>query len=294
MWQDKLDFKKYDVVYFGVNQVHAFMLVLSKKPIVKAAPFEVPQTYKIAIYAAKSTQIIDIQTNGFCVHYAHLLSKNRLLLVSARSCYRGRDDYDLNGRIYGLDGELQQEMLLGDGIENVHVSDDEQIWTSYFDEGVFGNRGWVDPIGSCGLIAWHMDGSIKYRYEPIAGLDYICDCYALNVVSNHTSYCYYYTEFPLVKIKNHEIVDYWHVPISGSHAFAIYRNFALFLGDYQTQTTLFLLSLNNDHTATMRKTISLKDHVQNIDHIERVCARGDGIFILSNDGVTVLKVYDFL
>ncbi|WP_176444820.1 hypothetical protein [Paenibacillus herberti] len=40
-----------------------------------------------------------------------------------------------------------REFLLGDGIQSVQVTDKGIIWTSYFDEGVFGNNGWDKPIG---------------------------------------------------------------------------------------------------------------------------------------------------
>jgi hypothetical protein len=57
-----------------------------------------------------------------------------------------------------LNGTLIKEILLGDGIKDMKVTDKEVIWTSYFDEGVFENYGWDEPIGSCGLPAWNQDG----------------------------------------------------------------------------------------------------------------------------------------
>lgn len=45
-----------------------------------------------------------------------------LLLVCCRSCYRGPDDFDLNGRLYRRDGTRCGEILLGDGIRSVQVT----------------------------------------------------------------------------------------------------------------------------------------------------------------------------
>ncbi|WP_155638636.1 hypothetical protein [Burkholderia cepacia] len=70
-----------------------------------------------------------------------------LLVVCCRSSYRGPDDFDLNGRLYRRDGTRCGEILLGDGIQSVQVTGTGEIWTSYFDEGVFGNFGWERRSG---------------------------------------------------------------------------------------------------------------------------------------------------
>ena len=82
------------------------------------------------------------------------------------------------------------------GIEDVQVTESGIIWTSYFDEGVFGNRGWNDPIGKNGLVAWNGLGEKIYEFLPTTELGEICDCYALNVISDREVWLYYYTEFP--------------------------------------------------------------------------------------------------
>jgi hypothetical protein len=88
---------------------------------------------------------------------------------------------------------------MGDGINSVQTTDEGMIWTSYFDEGVFGNYRWNQPMGASGLNCFDSAGRILWEFKPPAGFDSICDCYSLNVANNAVWTCYY-TDFPLVKI----------------------------------------------------------------------------------------------
>ncbi|CAF3877049.1 unnamed protein product, partial [Rotaria sp. Silwood1] len=85
-------------------------------------------------------------------NYVELLPSDRFLRVSAR-CRRYDDgSKDYNGRIFDKAGNSLSQILLGDGIKKVQTDKDGFIWTSYFDEGIFGNFGWDDdPIGRFGL-----------------------------------------------------------------------------------------------------------------------------------------------
>ncbi|TQV76443.1 hypothetical protein FLL45_00305 [Aliikangiella marina] len=244
------------------------------------------QTY--GIYYSTNNEIVhltDIDNEFLNIHDVQLLPDYRILLVCCRCLYRGENDYDLNGRIYSHQGEFLDEILLGDGIQNVQTTKTGDIWTSYFDEGIFGNYGWNEPVGSSGLIAWNDKGEKQYAFEPRLGLDFMCDCYALNVESATTTWCYYYTEFPLAKIKNHELVNYWDIPLSGCDTFAIHQNYALFKGGYDDRDTLHLFKLSDNNVAKYQSRITLG----NIKQIDLACARGDTIFIL--DGSLVYKIY---
>lgn len=99
-------------------------------------------------------------------------------------------------------GNVVKEFCLGDGIQDCIVTDSGDIITSYFDEGVFGNFGWEEPIGSCGLIVWSQNGEINWHADSN-----ICDCYALNIDEKNHIWYYYYTDFNLVKTDfNRDIV----------------------------------------------------------------------------------------
>ncbi len=59
---------------------------------------------------------------------------------------------------------------------------DGTIITSYFDEGVFGNYGWDEPLGACGLIAWTSEGTPLWKNENYS----IYDCYAISLDEEET------------------------------------------------------------------------------------------------------------
>ncbi|RYD53854.1 MAG: hypothetical protein EOP83_22815 [Verrucomicrobiaceae bacterium] len=122
-----------------------------------------------------------------------------MLLVSCR-CNYWEDGADENGRLYHTDGRFLRGVTLGDGIQDVAVTPDGLIWTSYFDEGVFGGLGRRATLESSGLVAWRPDGTVAYTYEPPNGLGGISDCYAMNACGNDV-WIYYYTDFPLVLIR---------------------------------------------------------------------------------------------
>jgi hypothetical protein len=102
-----------------------------------------------------------IQQEAFNIHQVQPMGRDQFLLVSARCQYRD-EGADKNGRLYHVDGRFLRGMTLGDGIQDVAVTPDGLIWTSYFDEGVFGNFDWSEPLGSSGLIAWRPDGTVAY------------------------------------------------------------------------------------------------------------------------------------
>lgn len=233
--------------------------------------------------------LTNIKNEPLNIHKIQFLTNNKILLVCCRSYYYGKDKYDFNGRIYSVSGEHQKSILLGDGISSVQITKKGTIWTSYSDEGVFGNYGCgSNPIGANGLVAWNAEGKKVYQYYWSKDVGKICDCYALNVETENITWCYYYTKFPLVKIKKGSIVDYWHIPIYGSDCFAIFRNFALFRGGYGDRDYFYLVKLGKNHQTTIEKKIQ----PVNIKNIERICSRGDTIFCLFDKKIYSISVHE--
>ena len=234
--------------------------------------------------------ITDIENESYNIHDVQLFTDQRILLVCGRSRYRSDHDYDKNGRLYSASGKYLNEILLGDGIQDIQIAENDIIWTSFFDEGVFGNFGWNNPIGSSGLVAWQATGEKVYEYHPTKELDTICDCYALNVESKNVTWCYYYTDFPLVKITSRTIENYWNIPIHGSRGVAIHQNYALFWGEYDDPTSLSLIHLGSEHHAHIEKRFSLK----NVPPVERSCVRGDTIFMLAGNTIYKISLFEVL
>ena len=124
-----------------------------------------------------------------------------------------------NARVYDADGKFVRGLNLGDGINDIQATSSGAIWVSYFDEGVFGSG-----IGAAGLVRFDDQGNPLYRFQPTAEIDWICDCYALNVESDDTVWLCYYTEFPLVRLRNGVVDGVWQPGIRGANAFAIRAN----------------------------------------------------------------------
>lgn len=128
--------------------------------------------------------------------------KDKILLLGSRTYYRS-DGPEQNAVVVDKQGTVHREMCFGDGIEDCIVTEDGRIITSYFDEGIWGNYGWDNPIGSCGLIVWDENGKAVWKAKHP-----IYDCYAMNVDDMGNLWFYYYDEFVLVKTDFHTDVVY--------------------------------------------------------------------------------------
>lgn len=124
-----------------------------------------------------------------------IFSDGTLLLVQSR-CLKEGTSIERNARRYNPSGQLIDAFTLGDGIESVQVDETDTIWVSYFDEGIFGNFGWEEPMGSAGVVAYTINGERLWDASDYG----IMDCYALNVASSKEIYFYYYDDFFLVQL----------------------------------------------------------------------------------------------
>ena len=245
-----------------------------------------PQSYRVfALHDGIPTLDVTIDHEPYNIHEVQPLPNEELLLVCGRSRYRGPDDHDKNGRIYSTDGRPVREILLGDGILGVQTTPAGTIWTSFFDEGVLGNFGWKDPIGSSGLIEWDSQGNRLYEFRPADGLEAICDCYALNVESDSSTWLYYYTEFPLVHLRNRKIESHWSIPVEGSHVFAVSRGYALFDGGYDDPDLYYLFELSPGGKVREVAKLELTDEHGQPLVAESSFARADTLYVVCDDTV---------
>jgi len=180
-------------------------------------------TYKVVTIGKDIVSELTIYNQRFNFHFLQPINSDKILLVGARTRFFNEDKYELNGKIFDLDGVLLKEILLGDGIQNLHVTRKGIIWTGYFDEGIFGNYGWDNPIGSPGLIAWNLDGEQIFSNSRAD----ISDCYALNVISDNDIWFYYYSDFNLCNIKDAQI-QFYSPSVSGSSGFIKNESYFLF------------------------------------------------------------------
>ncbi|TSC33858.1 hypothetical protein [Corallococcus sp. Z5C101001] len=183
-------------------------------------------------------------------HYIQPLPGDDVLLVNARCRYRSDKQHERNAHVYSRDGTWLRELTLGDGIADVQTTADGQVWVSYFDEGVFGNRGWGGdasrvPIGADGLVRFDAMGQRQESGVSMAlGLEErIVDCYALNVASEQETWFYSYTDFPLVRMRPGRPSTVWRSPVRGAHVIVVSDTHVLFGGGYEDAHSLQLFTL---------------------------------------------------
>ncbi|MDG4823252.1 hypothetical protein O7635_15455 [Asanoa sp. WMMD1127] len=177
-----------------------------------------------------------------------LLPDGDILVVSSR-CRRFRDGTaEDNAHVFDPAGAHVRSFCLGDGIEHIGVDAAGTIWVGYFDEGVFGNLGWDDPIGAAGLVRFDGHGRRLWTYQPPAGAEPIADCYALNVDAR-TTWAYYYTGFPLVQITDGRARAHTPTPVRGARHLLVHRDEVLFIGEYGDPMRLTFSRLTDDTVA---------------------------------------------
>ncbi|WP_010243293.1 hypothetical protein [Acetivibrio cellulolyticus] len=248
--------------------------------------------YKVIIVQWENVYTVNIDNQKWNYHLVQPIGNDRVILACARARYYGRNKYDLNGKIFDLNGTFIKEFLLGDGIEDLKVTENDVIWTSYFDEGVIGNYGWDDPIGSCGLRAWNQDGETVYTYNN-SDSNFICDCYALNVVSDNEVWFYYYTDFLLGKIKG-EKIHYYNPKLSGADGFSIYDRYVLFRGGYDNRDEYRLLEFVKGDNLKETRIITFTDENDKVIIADKFDCRGSRLILMVDSKLYSIDLIDII
>lgn len=167
------------------------------------------------------------------------LGTNRWLVARARA----RNPLELNAHVFTTDGQRNGSFPVGDAIEDVQTTEDGRIWASYFDEGVFGDG----ELARSGLVCFDGQGRPILRHAELAerhGLAPIHDCYAVNVATARDTWLYYYTDFPLVRLRDLRSDRVWRdPPVQGARAFGVFGDLVLFAGGFDARNGLTLTSI---------------------------------------------------
>ncbi|MDR3294671.1 MAG: hypothetical protein LBT26_02410 [Clostridiales Family XIII bacterium] len=89
-------------------------------------------------------------------------------------------------------GSPIKKLYLGDGIAQCYVDRENNIITSYCDEGVYGSG--RESGGMAGIVKWSADGKMLWENKTHV----IDDCYAMNIDCDNHLWYYYYNAFNLV------------------------------------------------------------------------------------------------
>jgi hypothetical protein len=240
-----------------------------------------PNRFRLHHCPGGKWQAVDLDETDENFHHLQPLGSGEWLLVRARS----GGDSDPNAHVYDAHGHRLRSFPAGDGINDVQTTLDGRIWVSYFDEGVFGDT----TLGSSGLVCLDDRGQCRFRFSDLVSPDvpYIADCYALNVASDADVWAYYYTDFPLVHLRELRIHRVWpDVSVGGAAAFAVLNGNALFAGSYGDRAHLSLVRLGE---ATARELTVVDTEGQPVEFVGAL-GRAERLFLTADETVFTVDV----
>ncbi|MCP3062315.1 hypothetical protein LXT21_26340 [Myxococcus sp. K38C18041901] len=260
---------------------------------------DVPQSYEVLRYGAPDAEpesiVLPPERRNF--HFIQPLPGGDLLLAGARCAYVDKDDHARNAVVYSRQGVARRELTLGDGIQDIQATGDGRLWVSYFDEGVLGNRGWgqgdidSEPIGRSGLVQFDAMGRRLSEFDPrAAGTDIIIDCYALNVASDDETWLYFYTDFPLVRLRDGAKPVSWKTPVAGASAMAVGSTHVLFGGSYsaRSQFELYVLHGRREKSLVSAGTFVFVD--PDGERWQPTWMRGRGPWLYGGEGTRAFRI----
>ncbi|WP_002149942.1 hypothetical protein [Bacillus cereus] len=176
---------------------------------------------------------------------------------------------DDNAVIYNPDGSEHCKFYAGEGIQDCQVDVNEEIWVSYCDEGVFGES----SIGANGIVAFDSTGHLFFnnydQYVERFNVPPIDDCYAMNVIDGDV-WLYYYSEFPLVQMKDKNFHMLWNeINVTmeiWSESFAVVQGKVVFI---TRDKKLVVYDLNNNHVYDMNLRNELGEPIQFVTYYSR-------------------------
>ncbi len=241
-----------------------------------------PNRSRVSQQTYGASYVVNLSATQENYHHAQPLGPNRLLLVRSRA----ESESDPNAHVYNLDGEIVASFHAGDGIEDVQTTQDGRIWVSYFDEGVYGSL----ELGQNGAVCFERSGVPLLKYQQLLGpSSNIHECYAMNVASDKDVWLYYYTDFPLVRLRDGRFDREWKgIPVQGSRAFAVDGERALFAGSYDHPDKLFLVSLDTMRVEELEPVHRDGERVEFV----RAFGRGSRLYLASEQALVTVELAD--
>lgn len=231
----------------------------------------------------------DLEVEPLAAHFIQP-SHAGVMLVAARCAWRASGP-ERNAVCFDWNGVETGRFTFGDGIESVQTSVDGTSWVSFFDEGVFGNRGWSspgpEPLGSSGLLAFDQAGQQIFNFDASAAkTDRICDAYAMYVAGRDDVWVYFYTEFPIVRVRR-GVYSKWTYGIGGARAMAVRGDRVLLFGDYQQPSLLRQVRLGADGVARVTREFKVSANGTSLDQA-RAWGVGEALYFASGSRVFTL------
>jgi hypothetical protein len=169
--------------------------------------------------------------------------------------------------VYDGTGQPRRTLDLGDASNDLQTTPSGHIWVSYFDEGVFG-----DGLGRHGVMCFDSEGVPIFKYSEFADqnqLPRIDDCYAMNVVNAEEVWLSYYSDFPLVAIKNFQLHQIWKDFGCIDRAFALLGGSVVFPKCYTRR---------EGKSQLLRRTLSGAPQAEPLDAVDEAGVPVGGLF----------------
>lgn len=242
------DIEGYIPLSISTGPAHDIYLLLTKEqpPLIDGSfpPAETEDAYEYKVVHLQNghKRVLRLPNEKWNYHMVQPIDGNQLMLVGARSVYHNDNWIDENARVFDWDGQQIRSFCLGDGIEFVYVTGDSRIWTGYFDEGVYGNYGWDDPIGSTGMVGWDHDGNILATQT---GEPHIGECSALNIAADEE--IWFLTGFAdVIGVRKNGATEYYRTDTPGFSAFAVNGDTMIVYREYFGKHSFFRLARSRD------------------------------------------------
>ena len=223
---------------------------------------------------------LEKQTLGFAYHVQRF--DDGWLIAAGRGGHA--DVCDKSGRV-------QRTIDLGDASEDIQTTANGHIWVSYFDEGVFG-RG----IGQHGVVCFDNQGQAIFKYSEFAEqnqLPFIDDCYAMNVVSDDEVWLSYYSDFPLVCIRNFRLHHIWKDFGCMQGGFALRGDAVVFPKCYTQVEGKSQILIRTLSTSSAAESIEAVDENGSaIDGLVTAFGRGPNLYLLTETALYSLQAPD--
>ncbi|WP_227521547.1 hypothetical protein [Bacillus alkalisoli] len=232
--------------------------------------------WTIQMIKGESVETVELKNVPLIPTEIDVYSDGTLLIVQGR-CLKEGNAIERNARRYNPNGQLIEAFTLGDGISHMQIDETDTIWVSYFDEGIFGNFGWDEPIGSAGLNAFTMNGHKLWNVRN----DGMIDCCALNVLSSKEVYYFYNDDFHLVQLT--EMKESFRYRVEGKDSL---DQFIIDQSGIIAQLDTYTLMRYRLNKTTMRK----KEKLQLVDKDGKqingpVFMRGTFLYAYGKDGI---------
>ena len=133
-------------------------------------------------------------------------------------------------------------------------------------------------------------GEIPFRYSEINQLPRIVDCYAMNVVNAEEVWLSYYSDFPLVSIKNFQLNRAWKDFGCMNPAFAIAGETVIFQKCYtRREGKSQLLRCSISASAQTEPVYAVDEEGAVVDGLFTAVARGPNFYLLTESALYELQ-----